>query len=308
MTSRKCSTRRKHKGLLRPTRKLRTWCFSKCIPPPAAHELLVVNEKSCPPAAGPHQKGRPPRARHLRPERLRKGPFPGARPRATAPTARRTPLPIPAGGHPEERGLTFVSLTFWSLREEGTSPSSKSSEKKTEKERQMNAGPEQGRKEPAWGGRVVRGRRGRALGRRGSPGSPATRQPHEGKRGNEEGKPGPLLGGSAARPARPGEEREERAGRETQGAAGLRPESRAARGARRGPARSGGPGPSRAPSRLTQWPRHAGWACTCSKRLLADMALGSSRGTTAADSSSGQRRRRMSPDDGSRGCGGGFCP
>lgn len=26
--------------------KLRTWCFSKCIPPPPAHELLVVNEKA----------------------------------------------------------------------------------------------------------------------------------------------------------------------------------------------------------------------------------------------------------------------
>lgn len=159
---------------------------------------------------------------------------------------------------------------------------------------------------------MVRGRRGKALGRRVTrAGLPATRGKEEETR---KGSPGLLKGGSAerrgaaTRPPRSREEREERARPGGAGRGQLQAgiPSRVRR--RRGPARSDGPGPSRAPSRLTQWPRHAGWACTCSKRLLADMALGSSLGTTAADSSSGRRQRRMSPGGGSRGCGGGFCP
>lgn len=80
-----------------------------------------------------------------------------------------------------------------------------------------------------------------------------------------------------------------RAEGEALGAAGLRGPKPGPREAPPplGPTGGGGPGPSRAPSRLTQWPRHAGQACTCSKRLLADMALGSSRVATAVDSRQG---------------------
>lgn len=45
--------------------------------------------------------------------------------------------------------LTFVSLTFWSLQAKETSPSGKSSEEETEKEKQIKAGPEKGIKAQA---------------------------------------------------------------------------------------------------------------------------------------------------------------
>lgn len=95
---------------------------------------------------------------------------------------------------------------------------------------------------------------------------------------------GTRLGSHGA--PRPAKKREERAEAEAQGAASLGGPKPGPREAppRRGPAGGGGPGPSRAPSRLTQWPRHAGRACTCSKRLLADMASRILTGATAADS------------------------
>lgn len=113
----------------------------------------------------------------------------------------------------------------------------------------------------------------------------------QGRGRKQEKKRGPLRGRDAARPAgpRPGEERGEQAEGEALGAAGLRGSKPGPREAppRLGPTGGGGSGPSQAPSRLTQWPRHAGRACTCSKRLLADMTLGSSRVKTAADSPQG---------------------
>lgn len=115
--------------------------------------------------------------------------------------------------------------------------------------------------------------------------------------------PGPRLPGRGrerGRKTRPAEEERRRrrwaprAGRsgksgaegEAQGAAGPRGPKPGPREAppQIGPTGGEGPGPGRAPSRLTQWPRHAGRACTCSRRLLADMALGSSRVAAAAGS------------------------
>lgn len=152
--------------------KLRTWCFSKCIPPPPAHELLVVNEKATRQLQEHTKRVEQPARGTCELSGFGMVLSPGRVPE--------TPPPLPGVPPPPSRpavtggaGLTFVSLTFWSLREEGTSPSSKSSGKKTERERQMKAGPEPGRKEQAWGARVVRGRRGRALGRQVSRAAPA---------------------------------------------------------------------------------------------------------------------------------------
>lgn len=203
-------------------------------------------------------------------------------------------------------------MTFWSLREEGTSPSSQVVREENGKGKTNESRAGAGKKGTGLGGTRGEGPAGKSARPESRPGTAGGDTRREGE-GNEEGKPGPLMGGrergAASRPARPGEEREERTRRGGSGRG--RPEARipTRERRRRGPARSGGPGPSRAPSRLTQWPKHAGWACTCSKRLLADMALRSSLVTTMADSSSGWGRRRRSPDGGSRGRGGGgFCP
>lgn len=83
--------------------------------------------------------------RHLRTKRLPKGPRPGALPGDPAPATPRPPPGQGTGG----AGLTFVSLTFWSLRAKETSPSSKLSEEEMEKERQIKAGPKKGIKEQA---------------------------------------------------------------------------------------------------------------------------------------------------------------
>ena len=147
------------------------------------------------------------------------------------------------------------------------------------------------------GGRATNNARGPGLQRRG-------RKQEKNEARREEGTR------RGRRSPRPSEERGERAEGEALGAAGLRASKWGPLKAppRLGPTWGGGPGPSRAPSRLTQWPRHAGRACTCSKRLLADMALGSSRVATAADSPHGGGGSGWAPATEAGGAAAAFVP
>lgn len=285
--------------------KLRTWCFSKCIPPPPAHELLVVNEKATRQLQEHTKRVEQPARGTCELSGFGMVLSPGHVPETPPPLPGVPPPTIPAGGH-RRSGAYLCFLDLLVSARGGDVAEQQVVREENGKGKTNESRARAGKKGTGLGGTRGEGKAGksaRPASQRGSAGSDT----REGE-GNEEGKPWPLMGRSAARRARPGEEREERARRGGSGRG--RPEARipTRERRRRGSARSGGPGPSRAPSRLTQWPRHAGWACTCSKRLLADMALGSSLVTSVADSSSARRRRRMSPGGRSRGRGGGFCP
>lgn len=128
--------------------KLRTWSFANRLPPPPAHELLVVNEKAARQLQEHTKRVERPARGTCEPSGFGKVLSPGRVPETPPPLSGVPPHARPAATGGAQ--LTFVSLTFWSLREEGTSPSSKSSEKKTERgKRLMRAGTERGRKEQA---------------------------------------------------------------------------------------------------------------------------------------------------------------
>lgn len=115
--------------------KLRTWSFANRLPPPPAHELLVVNEKAARQLQEHTKRVERPARGTCEPSGFGKVLSPGRVPETPPPLSG---VGAPPHARPAATGgaqLTFVSLTFWSLREEGTSPSSKSSEKKTEREK-----------------------------------------------------------------------------------------------------------------------------------------------------------------------------
>lgn len=126
-------------------RKLKDLGHFKTESTPTPNELLLVHYKAVRQLQEHTERVKYLTVRHLQTKRLPKGPLPGALPGDPAPHTRGPPPARGTGG----AGLTFVSLTFWSLRGKETSPSSTSSEEKTEKERQVKAGTDTGIKAQA---------------------------------------------------------------------------------------------------------------------------------------------------------------